>query len=389
MTRKKYLIVAMEMGDSAPGTVFKTLAKSLYQYADLDIISPVFDENFSLDGIRTTRLHHYKIFSWEKIRQFWKLYHFNPYNQWWILTNLHRAFKSIKGQQYDGVISFTSMNYFPSISLGRIIAKKLGVAWAIYSVDGIPSPVEWLGGDSFTHSRLAAHINQSCKKADFIFSSNEYMMGYQQRICPDFKGVWSYLYTPHKQTQNYEKTTHKGYRFLYTGALYGLRKIDGLLAGFRRFVKEYPASQMIFVGDADPSFFDSAQDLFQNENILLKPFSKDLTAYYQDADVLMDIGADIPNDVFLSSKIISYLPIDRPILAITGENSPARGIMGGLRSILHCCNQEEDAYQAMKSCVELITTPESNFTCDRAELIHDFDAETIARKLFDTLSHKA
>lgn len=29
MARKRYLIVAMDLGESAPGTVFKTLAKSM------------------------------------------------------------------------------------------------------------------------------------------------------------------------------------------------------------------------------------------------------------------------------------------------------------------------------------------------------------------------
>ena len=382
MERKRYLIVAMDMGDSAPGTVFRTLAKSMLKHADIDVISPMFDETDPMEGIGKTKLKNYVVLDWLKTKKIWKRYKFDPKNQLWILKNLYRTIKSIRGRKYDGVITLTSMNFFPSISLGQIISKRLHLPWTIYSVDGIPSPVEWLEGDDTIHKLLSGHINKSCRNADFIFSSNEYMMRYQQRICPDFKGKWSYIYTPHKQNQDYCKSYHKGYHFLYTGALYGLRKIEGLLAGFRRFLQIHPNSEMIFVGNSDRSFFQSATDLIQSGNIILQPFSKDLTTYFQDADILMDIGADIPDDVFLSSKIVSYLPIDRPILAVTGANSPARGIMKGCRSIIHCCNQEEDAYQAMQDCIEAI----GKGIADRNELITEFEADTIARKLYNTIS---
>lgn len=382
MDRKRYLIVAMDLGESAPGTVFKTLAKSMFKYADIDILSPTFDDTYSLEGIRRTKLKGYSQLSWQETKDIWKQRKYNPHNQFWVLRNLYRAFKSIIGKKYDGVITFTSMNFFPSISLGRIISQMLGVPWSIYSVDGIPSPVEWLEDDKTIHRLLSDHINRSCRKADFIFSSNEYMMRYQQSICVDFKGKWDYLYTPHKQSQNYCKSDHKGYHFLYTGALYGLRRIEGLIAGFRLFLQIHPNSEMIFVGNADPTFFQSATDLIQSGNIVLKPFSKDLTPYFQDADVLVDIGADIPDDVFLSSKIISYLPIDRPILALTGVNSPARGIMKGCHSIIHCCNQEEDVFQAMQDCIAAI----DKGIADRNELLKEFDADTIARKLYDIIS---
>ena len=385
MERKRYLIVAMDMGDSAPGTVFRTLTKSMYNYADIDVISPMFDEADPMEGISKTQLKNYVVLDWLKIKKIWNRHKYNPKNQLWVLKNLFRIIKSIRSRKYDGVITFTSMNFFPSISLGRIISKRLHLPWAIYSVDGIPSPVEWLEGDRDIHKLLSEHINKSCRNADFIFSSNEYMMRYQQRICPDFKGKWNYLYTPHKQNQNYSKSVHNGYRFLYTGALYGLRKIDGLIAGFRRFLQIHPKSEMIFVGNADQSFFQSATDLIQSKKIIIQPFCKDLKTYFQEADILMDIGADIPDDVFLSSKIVSYLPIDRPILAITGANSPARGIMKGCPSIVHCGNQEEEVYQAMQDCIEVI----GKGITDRNELINEFNADTIARKLYEVISGQA
>lgn len=142
MERKRYLIVAMDMGDSAPGTVFRTLAKSMLKHADIDVISPMFDETDPMEGIGKTKLKTYVVLDWLKTKKIWKRYKFDPKNQLWILKNLYRTIKSIRGRKYDGVITFTSMNFFPSISLGQIISKRLHLPWTIYSVDGIPSPVE-------------------------------------------------------------------------------------------------------------------------------------------------------------------------------------------------------------------------------------------------------
>ena len=372
----------MDMGDSAPGVVFKTLSKALYKYADVDVLSPKFDKCDTLEGIGKTRLHHYRSISWPDIKKLWKYFRFNYNDLWWIMVNLYPAVKSLHKKKYHGVISFTSMNFFPSIRLGKILARILDVPWSIYSVDGIPSPVDWLDGDDEIHALLSAHIDRCCRNADFMFSSNKFMMAYQKQICHSFAGKWSYLYTPYKQKSDYARSEHKDYNFLYTGSLYGLRRVDGILAGFRLFLQDYSDSKLIFVGAADQSFFDSAQDLIRNGNVIVHPFSRDLTAYYQDADVLVDIGADIPDDVFLSSKIVSYLSIDRPILAVTGNNSPVRNIMGGLQSIIHCSNQESGVYRALQDCIAVI----GKGIEDRVGLLDEFDPDTIARKLFDTIS---
>ena len=116
MDRKRYLIVAMDLGESAPGTVFKTLAKSIYKYADIDILSPVFDDTYSLEGIRKIKLKDYIPLSWQETKDIWNQRKYNPHNQFWVLRNLYRSIKSISGPKYDGVITFTSMIFsHPSV----------------------------------------------------------------------------------------------------------------------------------------------------------------------------------------------------------------------------------------------------------------------------------
>ena len=57
------------------------------------------------------------------------------------------------------------------------------------------------------------------------------------------------------------------------------------------------------------------------------------------------------------------------------------GIMNGLNSIVHCRNKEDEAYKALHDSIKAIDYGIS----DRAGLLKEFDAETIAQKLYDNM----
>lgn len=372
----------MDMGSTPPGVVFKTLARALSAYTGLDIICPDFDETFGWEDIRRISAPHYHVHRWKTIRGYWKWLGINPDDYRWTLRAMRAVWPQVKDNCYDGVITLTSMNYFPSILLGRKLARRLGVEWTVYSVDGIPSPVEWLDGDSVTHDRMALWLDMVCKGADFFFSSNPYMAEYQKNIFPSFKGSWGYLPTPHNLSTSCPKAAHEGLVFLYTGTLYGLRRIDGLLEGFRQLRKKYQEAKLVFIGDTLPQYKGQAGELVAEGAVEFLPFQGDLDPFLARADVLVDIGADIPDDVFLSSKIISYLPMDRPILAVTGANSPARNMLGGIPSIIHCSNDREEVEKAMEQCLKAIGAGIG----DRAAARALFQAGNVARKLYQTIA---
>ncbi len=58
--------------------------------------------------------------------------------------------------------------------------------------------------------------------------------------------------------------------------------------------------------------------------ILFHPFSTNLKAVFERSRVLIDVDADIEEDVFISSKLKDYLSVNRMIVSITGKNSPSR-----------------------------------------------------------------
>lgn len=382
MKRKHILIVTMDTDHTAPGVVFQALIRSLSSYAELTVLCPSWHPQDSFEGIHRVVLPHYHEHSWKTIRRRFRLFGSNFSDHNWVRKALPAAMDAIKELRFDWVVTFTSMCYFPSIVLGKELAIHLGLPWYIYSVDGIPSPAEWMDGDRKTHCSMARWLDRHCTGANTFFSANPFMMEYQKQILKSFTGKWDYLYTPHTLVQSPRAKEHSGIRFLYTGNLYGLRKVDGLADAFRQFRKNHPDARICFVGAWSHDSYDCFRDLTEEGAVVFEPYCKDLTPFYETADILIDIGADIPGDVFLSSKIISYLPQNRPILSISGIPSPVRSILAGCPGIYFASNRAEEILSAMEDCVKALPSGIKG----REPFIDLFDADNVARKLYETLN---
>ena len=377
-----YLIISMDMNTTPPGVVFKTLARALSSHARVTVVCPDTDPDFNWDGIRLIQPRHYHEHSWRTVTRFWRMYRTNPDDNRWARRALRAVWPQVKTESFDGVLSFTSMCYFPSLELGRRIAQRLNLPWYIYSVDCIPAPIVWLDGISpKIHQRIVDSLDKTCRSASAFFSSNPFMAEYQKRSFPSFQGEWNYLYTPHLQNFSYPKTPHQGLHLLYTGNLYGLRRIDGLLEGFEAFAKDNPGAKLTFVGNFAAEYQSLATPLIEKGLVEMLPYSKDLSTFFSNADILLDIAADIPDDVYLSSKIISYLGIDRPILAISGANSTSRNIMSGIPSIIHASNDGADILRAIKECADNI----GKGIEDRNRIREEVKADNIVRKLLGVI----
>ena len=131
-----------------------------------------------------------------------------------------------------------------------------------------------------------------------------------------------------------------------------LAKLESLLDGFRLLIAEYPEARLIFVGINRPELFDPYKDLIKTGNLEIYGHTRDLNAFYMKASVLIDINAYFENDVFLSSKIVNYLVIRKPIVSITGLNSPSRNIFTKDPSIIHCEHDARAVYRALKRSLE-------------------------------------
>ena len=88
------------------------------------------------------------------------------------------------------------------------------------------------------------------------------------------------------------------------------------------------------------------------------------------------------NDIFLSSKMSSYLMINRIIITETGLNSPSRHLFKGISSIIQCEHNADQLYNAMRSAIEMKETITFD---DRKAISQLFKIENIIGELTKSL----
>ena len=355
IVKRKYLVIAMDMSNSAAGIVFKRLLKAMLQYVDIDIICPNTDEDAK--GFVTT-LH---APAYKRIHRRIENPIFNKFGVKlsdiiWFIKARFSLYSLIKTNTYDGVISFVYGGNDSPFLLGKYLSQQIRKPWIIYSVDAIPLP-ETMNPIVALRKKRIAFLNHYFSNANAIFSSNPMMLQYERATFPCFKGFSGIVLTPYDDTKGRNKTYSGGNKelttFLFTGHIYGTRNIKYLLQGYEKLLSVNNKIKMVFVGNSDVSYLSGFEHLLNKGYVENHGFSKNLDLFYNDADVLLDVNSDTVNDVFLSSKVCNYIPYDKPIVSISQEGSPVRLLMQGVKSVIHCHHNAEEIFEGLQKAVDI------------------------------------
>lgn len=311
----KMLVIASSIGDTAPGKVFSGYIKRLIEkYTTVDIIS--LDQNNLIDSelIEVKNIH-------PRIKKLSiTCLNIDIFDYYLAYKISSRA----DFESYDVVITMMSAHNFFPLYLGYFLKKnKQSIKWINYCVDAVPAPKGWGLSEGYSNG-LIKMIRKFMAQADKIYFSNEVMLEYQLNILNGyFKGESGVLYTlPDIEPLFLPKKEKKEFVLLYTGGIYQARKVDQLLLAVERLVLEGINVKLNFVGTNPNSVDLSVISEEVRGNICFFGYTRDLLPFYEEADLLIDIDADIENDVFISSKFFNYLMVNRKILCITGKNSP-------------------------------------------------------------------
>lgn len=379
----KCLIIANDIGLTAPGIVYESILRELSKTLKIDVISIAIKDGLDLPirflKVKPTANIHYRIKNLS-----YKIFKMDIFDRLWLIRQ-----KSLMNhyslEEYDVIISFTSNNNFQSILLGRFLSRVYKKKWVVYSVDAIPAPLEWTK-DAKQYDAIKNFISAYLSYCDAFFASNQAMLNYQLKIIGRLPRKVGVIYTPFRtfsetfKSEGYELSTNP--IFLYTGKIYGPRKVDALLGGFRKLLIPFPNAKLIFVGVSKHLAYNGYEDLIKSGNVELYEFTNDLTNFYNRADVLIDINSYKDDDVFLSSKIINYLPLNKPIVSLTGLNSPARNIFHNDESIIHCRHNIDDVYSKLKFAIS-----HSFDYSNRRQYINMFNSTNVVKPLLEILQH--
>ncbi len=349
----KLLIIASDIGITAPGIVYETLVKQLEKDFDVRIIVPIISSAFDSSSVKILSSQPKGFTHLGVERLSFQLFRRNVFDDYWVIRQMRLINDGdIKG--CSAIISFISFHNYRSMMLGNRLSHKFNKPWIVYSVDAVPPPSGW-GVEGLYRNATIRFIRKYLEASNGFFSANEQMLNYQLNLLKKRPNITGIIYTPIKSKNEYvhpDSFIDKPV-FLFTGGVYGPRKIDAVLGGFRLFLKEWPNAKIVFVGISKFVNFTNYSDLVGEGHIECYEFTNNLSAFYKKATVLLDINAYFDNDVFLSSKIVNYLPLMLPIISVTGNNSPARNIFTDDDSIIHCSHNPEEVFKAMKMALSI------------------------------------
>lgn len=156
-----------------------------------------------------------------------------------------------------------------------------------------------------------------------------------------------------------------GVRFLYTGSFYGRRKPDALLKGFAQFREHCKTAEFHFVGSALGELMAIAQRLGIQDAIRVFPYTADLTPHYENTDVLVATDATDTEPVFLTTKLVEYLTLNRRVLLVSPPLSSGAALVGQMTESARRADENAEAIcsamMAMTAAVPSVADYEHRF----------------------------
>jgi hypothetical protein len=147
---------------------------------------------------------------------------------------------------------------------------------------------------------------------------------------------------------------------------------------------KYPNAQVLIVGIKKK--FRNLDKILNNEerqHEASAPHTQDLEPLFTRAKVLVDIDADLEKDQFLSSKIVTYMKVNRVILSETGRITPSREIFAGLNTVIQCDHNEDSLYEGMLRAIEVAkSNPDYS---EREPIIKKFSVESVVAIMHESL----
>lgn len=377
----KILVIAHQIGKSAPGIVFERVLMGLAKISGVVIDVIACDYNPSLSLV----LRRVQVVPYPHL-------HYRLHNTIFKLSETDIIAEYLKyrickvDKDYDVVLSLCSSGHLFGLIVGNKLRKDLGCRFGCYLVDAVPAPLGWSKNDKLYKSTLNA-ISRLLQNVDFLASVNDKMLKYQESLFVHKFGFCSDVVYPPSLDQHINTYLFKRdniFRFVFTGNIYGRRNPEYIIKAFSMLVEDYPNTELVFIGN-------SGKDLIEKINrdgakvankILVLSYIDNLSSFYEKATALIDIDADLDNDVFLSSKMSGYLTCNRPIICETGHNSPSRHLFNEIPSILQCEHNPIELCQAMSYCIGHF---ESFDYKDRDKALSLFDIDRNARVLYRLL----
>lgn len=285
------------------------------------------------------------------------------------------AGNKILRNNHDVIAIYTRANPISVCPVGARLSSKYKIPLLMHFTDPIPAPEEWYP-DPSNRKRMIKQMRSLLSYPDLISFGNKHMLLYEEKclgvslqqkafVSPD-PGFHDFVYLPPKD--NFRETIN----LLFLGNIYGNRNPLPLFEAIKQ-LSRYPIKLYLY-GNNQANYPDF---------VIKRDRTDDVRSVMQNMDVLIDIDGDDNIPVFVSSKLKDYLSVNRPILAITPENSPSREILSNLSTVGISINETQHIKDTMLKLIN-IKHLESDYE-ERIPVLKLFDPEQIASKIINQI----
>jgi glycosyltransferase involved in cell wall biosynthesis len=274
-----------------------------------------------------------------------------------------------------------------SAQAARLLAARLGRRyWTHYSD---PFPMPWVPPDTRLHRRQAAYSRRLLGRAHTVTFTNAEALAYQERCLGIELASKSFVLQHVAPRSSWLPAPGNPAPVLgYIGTFYGRRTARSLLEAFALIQETSPGARFMFVGSDPTRVLPEAERLGLVSQIQVVPRTKDVARYMAAADLLVALDADYGEPVFITTKMIEYLMVNRPVLMITSPRSPGAAVVNRFPSTAVLVPGEDPRRIAEGMRRALALNPNERDYQTRFGGMEDFSASGVARRFLSEASRR-
>jgi len=296
----------------------------------------------------------------------------------WSKHNLSWIFRvaTSKDNNYD-LIYGRSMPLMSNIA-AWLLSMKLSKPLMLHFSDPPLSP--WVKFPTIAYIFVKSISKTFYKSAISITFTTEEAIGYTEKrmgwrsvskahvlshVAPDIKNL---------DYQNIQENL-----FIYAGGIYGKRDPEPLLMAFKALIAEKPDACLHFYGTKNVQLEKCIEKNALNNNVKIFPFTRDIDSVFSKANVLVALDAFEDEALFISTKIIDYYMVNRPVLLLSPKKSPTSQLSQKfLNTVQVSENDEEKIFHSMQV---LLNKPINEYDFKRRFLeMRKFSIDSIVEK---------
>jgi glycosyltransferase involved in cell wall biosynthesis len=279
-----------------------------------------------------------------------------PDEKWvWIAAATRTAQRLAEEREFAVIVSFGQP--WSDHLIGRRVQRSTGLPWvAHFSDPWVDSP--YLRGPGWQRRMCQRMETDVIEHADALVFVNAQTADRVMRKYPEAwrrkAHVVPHGFDPDNRVPAVSSRSGSRLHLVYTGRFYGeIRTPAPLLRAIAKLAEQYPVERdlrVTFIGTTVRSHQDLASRLGLDDIVTFTgrlPYGESARRA-ADADVLLVIDAPAEESLFLPSKLVEYLPMNKPILALT----PVRGASADLVRSLGYPVIAPDDEPAIASAVE-------------------------------------